>query len=143
MAAIFELRLPREGESVRRARRFVESVVSTARPDGPIDDLLVAVSELCTNVVQHSDVGDFGMRLEINDEQVELEVFDRGGPIGAPYEEPTLPPPTSMRGRGLAIVDTLVDHLRIHLAPDGGWRVTIRKALRMSALRELVPSPTS
>jgi anti-sigma regulatory factor (Ser/Thr protein kinase) len=48
-----------------------------------------------------------------------------------------------MRGRGLAIVDTLVDHLRIHLAPDGGWRVTIRKALRMSALRELVPSPTS
>ena len=134
MAAIFELRLPREGESVRRARRFVESVVSAARPHRPIDDLLVAVSELCTNVVEHSDVSDFGVRLEIGDEQVEFEIFDRGGPIGAPYEEPTMPAPTSLRGRGLAIVDNLVDNLRIHLPSDGGWRVTIRKGLRMSAL---------
>lgn len=128
---------------MRRARQFVSSIVSAAHADGPVDDLLVAVSELCTNVVEHTDVRDFGLRIELSPELVELHVFDRGSPVASPADdEPVMPPPTSLQGRGLAIAAQLVDHLRIHLSPEGGWGVTIRQALPMDREPDLVaPSP--
>jgi anti-sigma regulatory factor (Ser/Thr protein kinase) len=96
---------PSDPGSTRAARRFVLQVVGNV-PSGLRDAIAVMVGELAMNAVQHArtpfrvsiDLADGALRVEVTDSAGDGHV--RAGPM---------PPPGSLRGRGLAIVASLAD----------------------------------
>lgn len=103
--------LPRTAAAAGQARAFVTKALA-AWHVGPAlaDDLLLAVSELVTNAVEHGD-GEVRLRLRNEGAAIHLRVGDQGG--GTPVVHPF--GPRSERSRGLAIVQAL--------STDWGWCV--------------------
>jgi len=77
------------------------------------DLLAVAVSELATNTLQHTQGGGL-VRIWAEPGRVCCEVVDGGDPPGFGR---AMPAPDQLRGRGLAIVERICDEVGIH--PDG------------------------
>ncbi|MFJ3246660.1 ATP-binding protein [Streptomyces sp. NPDC086782] len=81
-----------------------------------VDDLLVVVSELCTNAILYGRHDSFGVRCWMaTPDELRLEVHD-GTPTAIP--EPLHVGPESESGRGLLLVDILVTEL------GGAWGFT-------------------
>ena len=97
-------RFPSDPESVRAARRFVLQAVRNA-PADLRDAIAVMIAELAMNAVQHART-EFGVTVDLTGGILRVEVTDSGG--GHPAAGP-MPPPGSLRGRGLPIVDGLAD----------------------------------
>jgi anti-sigma regulatory factor (Ser/Thr protein kinase) len=91
-------------ESTRAARRFVLQAVGPA-PSDLRDTIAVMVGELAMNAVQHART-EFQVTVELTGGTLRVEVTDSGG--GRPAAGP-MPPPGSLRGRRLPIVDGLAD----------------------------------
>jgi serine/threonine-protein kinase RsbW len=101
-------------------------------------DLLLAATEACTNVLQHSgrevrgytvvtSLGAVGCQVEVADEGVGAVLHEVG------RREPELPVaqlPES--GRGLAVMRACVDHVTLDSSPGRGTVVTMRKHIRWS-----------
>ena len=100
--------------STRSARHFVLHAVGDA-PPGLRDAIAVMVGELAMNAVQHARTG-FQVTAELTDGTLRVAVTDSGGnyPAAGP-----MPPPSSSRGRGLPIVDSLADDWGITPARHG------------------------
>lgn len=101
-------------ESAREARRFVLQAVGTA-PSELRDSIAVMVGELAMNAVQHART-EFEVTVELTGATLRVEVTDSGS--GLPAAGP-MPPPGSLRGRGLPIVDGLADDWGIIPARHG------------------------
>jgi serine/threonine-protein kinase RsbW len=119
----FEYRFtPRSRIAIRVARNVVGQWLR-AQPavdlDG-VDDLLVALSELCTNAVQHATGGEgcVAVRGRVSDDAVVLEVEDDGEGFDdpGPIEHDELDHGAE-RGRGLFIVKSLVDDIEFERRP--------------------------
>ena len=87
-----------------------------------IDDLLVAVSELCTNAVTHSSgaPGSVALRAWIDCDEVVVEVEDDGDgfDLHAGDRTTVLPGIGQEHGRGLFIVAALTDHISVRAVDD-------------------------
>jgi anti-sigma regulatory factor (Ser/Thr protein kinase) len=103
-----------EPGSTRSARHFVLQAVGNA-PRGQRDAIAVMVGELTMNAVQHAGT-DFEVTVELAEGTLRVEVADSG------RNRPTarsMPPPNSLRGRGLPIVQSLADDWGVTPSPDG------------------------
>ena len=125
----FRHRLARSDASVTLSRRLLEDWLR-AVPVEPaaVDDLLLAASELCANAVKQAEWRDFGAELRAahEDDDVVIEVEDDGSGLVLPYVEYQPPPADSERGRGLWLVQTLMDEVTVN-ASTGRTVVTARK----------------
>ena len=107
-------------------------------------DLLLAATEACTNVLQHSgrevrgyavvtSLGAVGCQVEVADEGVGT-VLHEAGPrepsVPAGPETPIAQLPES--GRGLAVMRACVDNVTLDSSPGRGTVVTLRKHIRWS-----------
>jgi anti-sigma regulatory factor (Ser/Thr protein kinase) len=96
-------------------RSFVRRAASAAglMPDR-VELLVLAVSELATNTLEHTSSGGLA-RIWRNDGQIVCEVVDGGRhrPFAA------MPASDSRRGRGLAIVRSVVDDVATFDGPSG------------------------
>jgi len=86
-----------------------------------IEAAALAVSELAANAVRHAGTS-FAVRVERSDQEVRVEVVDRGE--GRP--EVQHPDPYTPSGRGLAIVDRVTDAWGVDPVPEGGHRIWFR-----------------
>jgi anti-sigma regulatory factor (Ser/Thr protein kinase) len=89
-------------ESVSRARSEVRSWLGGDHP--AVDDVVLAVSELVTNALRHSDAKPYdfvGVTLTATEEMVYLEVRDPGSMFSRPHVRQE---PEAEDGRGLLIV---------------------------------------
>jgi anti-sigma regulatory factor (Ser/Thr protein kinase) len=113
------LALRSEPSSVRLARRFVDRWLGASAASRFGEDVQLVTSELVTNAVRHSSL--VGLRLSRRGDCVLLEVDDDGG-RGVPemIEPVSLTAPS---GRGLLIVDRLVQRWGWRRLPGGGKRV--------------------
>ena len=107
-------------------------------------DLLLAATEACTNVLQHSgrevrgyavvaSLGAVGCQVEVADEgvgAVRHEAGRRELPAPAGPETPVGQLPES--GRGLAVMRACVDNVTLDSSPGRGTVVTLRKHIRWS-----------
>ncbi|GIJ69768.1 SpoIIE family protein phosphatase [Virgisporangium ochraceum] len=88
------------------------------------DAVLLACSEAVANAIEHAygadGVGEVHVSAAMLDGSVELAVHDRGA-----WQDPD---PQSDRGRGLALIETVVDDVTI--AHDGGTTITMRRRLQ-------------
>jgi serine/threonine-protein kinase RsbW len=126
----FSLALPREALSIPVIRRVVgDALRGLGVSEDCVADILVAVSEACTNVVQHALAGnEFEILGWVDDGACVLKVLDGGsGPRRTTSTDD--PGDLAESGRGLRIMRALVDELRIDAASERGTVVHLRKRL--------------
>lgn len=114
---------------------FVEGKIrSFGVADSDIADIAISVSELINNAVTHGNKSDRSKQVEIEvgraDGSVVISVTDQGGgfnpdKIDDPRKKENL---LKEAGRGMFIVESLMDKVDISLTTDG-TRITITKSL--------------
>ncbi len=129
-----QLRLPRDARYVAVMRRVAGSLLAEVNaPQDAVDDLQVAITEACGNVVRHaSGVDDYSVHLAVDADGCEVEVVDLGpGFVGAGSEVHD----DEEAGRGLSLIGALVDDLEF-VREDAAMRVRLVKRWRELALDE-------
>ncbi|MFF5262154.1 ATP-binding protein [Actinomadura viridis] len=126
----FSLAVPREAPSIPMIRRVVgDALRGLGVAEDCVTDILVAASEACTNVVQHSRAdGGFTVAGRVAGGTCLLSITDRGRgprPVPPPKELDDL----SESGRGIRIMRALMDDLSIDSVPGSGTVVQLRKRL--------------
>jgi serine/threonine-protein kinase RsbW len=127
----FSVRLPVDAHSVPFVRALTREALEHLRVDGHvIDEIALALTEACANVVRHAGpLQDYEVQVEIDDERCRICVADTGGgfdPVSVPSE---VTDSLLEGGRGLLLMRALVDRLDFQLDDDGRHRVTLEKAL--------------
>jgi anti-sigma regulatory factor (Ser/Thr protein kinase) len=105
---------PAVPESTRAARRFALQAAGDV-PPALRDAIAVMTAELAMNAVQHART-EFEVTIDRAGAAMRVEVTDSGD--GRPVAQP-MPPPQSLRGRGLPIVDGLADAWGVIPSPHG------------------------
>ena len=96
------VRLPSTPEAARIARGAVRRTLARDVADEPLDTVLLCVSELVSNAVEHGEPP-VVLRVGGVPDGILLEVLDGGG--GSPVQQD--PEPEASGGRGLLLVDGL------------------------------------
>jgi serine/threonine-protein kinase RsbW len=134
--------LPRDAESVPVSRQVLDGCLETLGvTEDTRTDIALALGEACANVVQHAGPGmDYEVLATTRDGKCVIEVVnsgDRGGlpapagaAVGPPSAEPV--PATAEHGRGLKIIDAVVDNLE--LTGDGRDGTTVHFEKNLSWL---------
>lgn len=128
--------LPRDVASVPVTRQVLDSCLHTlgVRQETRTD-IALALSEACANVILHAGPGDeYEVMARARDGRCVIEVVNTaGGAPAVPAARPAPPadamvPPTAEHGRGLKIMDAVVDNLQLTGDRDG-TTVHFEKAL--------------
>lgn len=119
------LSLPARAENIALVRHVIGAMAeSLALPSKTIEDIRLAVTEACTNVVRHAyrdrpDEGPLEIVVEPDDDCLTVVVADRGRGI--------LPNPSSEGpGLGLPLIAALADALEIEHSPQRGSRLSMQ-----------------
>ena len=134
MTKRFTMNIPSDPEFVGTVRLAVSHVASKVGFDiDAIDDIKVAVSEACTNIVCHAGENPdftYDVILEANDGLLEITVKDTG--VGFGMDNYVEPVPGESRGSGLGIfiIRALMDEVTIHSEPGIGTNIHMTKHLR-------------
>lgn len=149
--ARFCLVFPREALSVPVMRRVLgETLDQLGVTDGCVADLLLAVTEACTNVLRHSGPGlRYEVVARVGPDHCLLEVVDGGrgfDPAAMPGYRASWPrgarrpiarlrrrPVTELAesGRGLAIMRACVDDVTLRSRPGHGTVVSLAKRIEL------------
>ncbi|WP_058045392.1 ATP-binding protein [Streptomyces roseifaciens] len=145
MSIWWSLHLRREAASVPLARRLLIGAMETAGVDPEISyDLSLALSEACANAVEHGGDSSTGYLVTafIDGDTCRIEVTDSGPGFPEqprPHErrrqrpQPPRPlaPAEDEHGRGLFLIESLTDHVRVRNRPGRqGAVVTFDKILK-------------
>ena len=118
-----QLRFPAEPESVPRLRRVLTRWLREHGASGDeIDRVVLAVSEAGANAVEHAyspEERSFDVHLATNGSEAVVEVRDRGS---------WRPPRGENRGRGLVLMEGLLDRVEVDAGADG---TTVTLACRL------------
>ena len=122
------LTLPARSENVAVIRHVLGALSEALRlPPDVIEDLRLAVTEACTNVVRHAYDGDEPGPIDVvvhpEGERLDVIVSDRGRGMGPS-------PDVDGPGLGLPLIAALADSVEIQEAPIGGNRLTMSFACR-------------
>jgi serine/threonine-protein kinase RsbW len=130
MDIAFTVTLPVDTDSVPFVRGLCRQALEHLRiPQPAIDEVALALTEACANVVQHSG-GDahYEVGVAIDDSRCRITVWDDGQGL-----DPRATPNTATGrelaegGTGLLLMQALVDRLDFRHDPDGRHRVTLEK----------------
>ena len=124
------LTLPRDEQTVPVARHIVRNAMEQVGVEETcIYDIELALSEACTNVLLHSGPGDqYLVRLDLEDTLGVIRVID----VGHGFDSAKLQAdatPEAERGRGLGLMQALVDRVDFTSRPEAGTIVTLEKVL--------------
>lgn len=129
----FKLVVPGKPEYVGAVRLAVSSLANNVGFDiEAIEDIKVAVSEACTNIVMHGDSGENGcveyeVSCEICDESICICVEDSGpGYDTNQYKEPELPS-VKEGGLGIFIIKALMDEVKVESEIGKGTQIRMVK----------------
>jgi serine/threonine-protein kinase RsbW len=116
------LTLPARPENVAVVRQVVDALAEAlALPDPVSEDMRLAVTEACTNVVRHAYNGDEGaidVIVQPIGDALEVTVSDAG--------RGTLPSPDSAGpGLGLSLIAALADTLEVERSLESGSRIVM------------------
>jgi serine/threonine-protein kinase RsbW len=131
------LHLPRDVASVPVSRQVLDRCLETlgVTPDTRAD-IALALSEACANVVQHAGPGDeYQVEVIARNGQCAIEVVNTGSGDGGEWadrialtNDPV--PATAEHGRGLKIMNAVVDHLELTGSERNGVAVHFEKTLQ-------------
>jgi serine/threonine-protein kinase RsbW len=123
------LTLPRDEQTVPVARHIVRNAMEQVGVEETcVDDIELALSEACTNVLVHSGPGDqYVVRLDLEDRLGLIRVIDVGRGFDSARLQAGGALPEDERGRGL--MQALVDRVDFTSRPEAGTIVTLEKAM--------------
>jgi serine/threonine-protein kinase RsbW len=135
----FTVRLPVDSHSVPFVRGLCRKALDHLQVGtDTVDEIVLALTEACANVVQHSgDGNDYEVAVRIDDDTCRISVWDEG----AGFELPDLSQPvdpTADGGAGLVLMRALVDELAFERDLDGRHRVTLEKRLESRPALRLI-----
>jgi serine/threonine-protein kinase RsbW len=117
------LTLPARSENVAVVRHVLGALAEAlAMPPALVDDMRLAVTEACTNVVRHAYDGDDGtidVIVRPRGEVLEVTIADEGRGLGPS-------PDTAGPGLGLPLIAALADDVRFERGPSSGSRLVMR-----------------
>jgi serine/threonine-protein kinase RsbW len=125
------LTLPRDEQTVPMARHIVRNAMEQVGVEETcIYDVVLALSEASTNVLLHSGPGDqYVVRLDLERDRGVLRVID----VGYGFDSARLAAPgprlEAERGRGLGLMQALVDRVDLTSRSEAGTIVTLEKVL--------------
>lgn len=127
--------LPQEAKTVALVRTAISNTLSLIGVDQDcVDDIALAVSEACTNVVQHAATEDeYEVAVRVDDSRCTISVKNTGGGFDAAALAGTMPDPDSPRGRGVAIMRTLMDGIDFTSTQEAGTIVNLVRNLTFRA----------
>jgi serine/threonine-protein kinase RsbW len=125
--------LPRDELSVPVVRHICSYALGEVGvADGCVDDIRVALTEACTNVLDHVHEGAaYEVFIDIDEERCTIRVKDAGA--GFDFEADRPKPSAGANdesGRGLELIGALVDRMRFVSIPDDGMIVHLEKELQ-------------
>src|SRR4051794_4689927 len=112
--------LPQEAATVGLVRRVLSDALATIGVSAAcIDDVRLALSEACTNVIDHAaTTDDYEVRLQVRGERCEISMTNAGRGFDAAALDGVMPDETSPRGRGVAIMQAVMDHVELRSEPQ-------------------------
>jgi serine/threonine-protein kinase RsbW len=118
-----KLTLPARPENVSVIRHVLGAFAEALKlPDDLVEDLRLAVTEACTNVVRHAYPADVPGPVEISivpsEDLVSVIVSDHGRGIGSSSD-------TNGPGLGLPLIAAIADGVDLQPVPGGGSRVAM------------------
>jgi anti-sigma regulatory factor (Ser/Thr protein kinase) len=118
-----KLTLPARPENVSVIRHVLGAFAEALKlPDDLVEDLRLAVTEACTNVVRHAYPADVPGPVEISivpsEDLVSVIVSDHGRGIGSSSD-------TNGPGLGLPLIAAIADEVDLQPVPGGGSRVAM------------------
>jgi len=123
--------LPKEAETVAVIRAVVKhALLSFGVTLDCIDDICLALSEACTNVIDHAVPDDeYEVRIQVDAWDCALSVKNTGLGFDARALRGVMPDPLSARGRGVAIMRAVVDQVDLAPGPEADTIVHLVKEL--------------
>lgn len=111
---------------LRDIRRFVQEQAGDLSYSAHVDDVVLAVTEACTNSIRHSDSAEMTVRLEGFADRVEVEVADAG------VFRPGIPIPEfdGEGRRGLYLMMAVMDELAIREGTESDPGTVVRLVKR-------------
>jgi serine/threonine-protein kinase RsbW len=127
----FTLQLPRDALSVPVVRRVLNSSMRTLGVDDDcLTDIEIALTEACTNVLDHAAQGDeYEVVAGLNDSTCVIEVIDTGRGFDADKLGHAEADPSAEEGRGIQLIRALVDRVHFRSRPEDGTIVHLEKEL--------------
>ncbi|MEZ5179596.1 MAG: ATP-binding protein [Acidimicrobiales bacterium] len=115
------IRVDRDLSEIRHVRAWMAGVLERAEvADGLVDDVLLMVSELVTNVLRHTESAP-EVQVEVAARRIRVEVADDDPTL--PVERPADADPDLPGGWGLPVVHLLADEWGADPSPSGGKTV--------------------
>ncbi|MGC5016482.1 ATP-binding protein [Streptosporangium sp. DT93] len=125
----FSLALPRQAIGIPMVRRALgDSLCSLGVTEECISDILLAVTEACANAVRHGGPANrYEVETSVGEGRCDVRIIDRGqGLVRVPEQYPSS---DAENGRGLLIMQAVVDEISFDIAPGRGTVVHLRKRL--------------
>jgi serine/threonine-protein kinase RsbW len=132
------LSVPGKAEYVSTVRLTVSSLAAQSGFDiETIDDIKVAVSEACSNILCHSKIGDEGAyRVECtrHEGKLEITVADQG--VGFDADNYKAPDPECLHagGLGIYIIKALMDEVQVTSSNGTGAVIRMTKNIPLEAV---------
>lgn len=127
----FELEMPAQAKYVGLARLLASSIARRLRfSEDSIDDLKIAISEVCTNAIVHTGNGDkppILVRYLAGDGFITIEVRDRGPGFDPACVLDRERGDLLSKGFGIPLIRSLVDVFECDSSPGSGTVVSITK----------------
>jgi serine/threonine-protein kinase RsbW len=124
-------RMPREVTSVAAVRQlFDRALAAIGVEDECREDIVLALSEACSNAVEHArTVAEYDVVVTVDRKRCVAEVIDRGaGPERVPVDM-SAPDAAAERGRGLHLIQAVTDRLELRRVDPHGFAVRMTKRL--------------
>jgi serine/threonine-protein kinase RsbW len=142
------LQLPRDALSVPLARHIVlAAMVEVGVEDEDADAVQLALSEACANVVSHAGPGDdYEVTTTIGPSTCEIRVVDSGRGFDHASLNDEMAQLGAEHGRGLALMNAVVDAAHFVSEPERGTIVHLVKELHLddgAPARRLLPEQAS
>jgi serine/threonine-protein kinase RsbW len=125
------LALPRDEYSVPVARRVLaRSLEVLGVDDSVVADIELALTEACTNVLDHAaDTDEYEVSAGIDGTLCVIEVIDRGEGFDSTVKGLAEAEPSAEDGRGIQLMRALVDKVTFTSRPQVGTVVHLEKQL--------------
>jgi serine/threonine-protein kinase RsbW len=130
---VVSLRLPRDRQSVPVIRHLSHNALDEVGVLAEIiDDVDLALTEACANVLHHSGPGDsYDVTVTLG-RRCEIRVIDVGRGFDHASLNARMAPVDAEHGRGIALMAALMDQVRLDSEPERGTVVHLVKHLRFS-----------
>jgi serine/threonine-protein kinase RsbW len=132
----FELEMPARAKYVGLARLLAGSIARRMRfSEESVDDLKLAISEMCTNAIVHAGDGERGqppilVRYLAGEGFLSIEVIDKGPGFDTESVIDRKRDDLLSKGFGIPLIKSLVDVFECDSDPRSGTVVTIVKYLK-------------